>query len=79
MTEKIAKLPKPEQPSTEKPGTGETKPSGDNKTPVTSDNNAGTAKQTLKPGTKIVDKKTKAAYKVMADNTVQYTKVTSKQ
>ena len=79
MTEKIAKLPKPEQPSTEKPGTGETKPSGDNKTPVTSDNNAGTAKQTLKPGTKIVDKKTKAAYKVMADNTVQYTKVTSKK
>ena len=78
-TEKIAKLPKPEQPSTEKPGTGETKPSGDNKTPVTSDNNAGTAKQTLKPGTKIVDKKTKAAYKVMADNTVQYTKVTSKK
>ncbi len=79
MTEKIAKLPKPEQPSTEKPGTGETKPSGDNKTPVTSDNNVGTAKQTLKPGTKIVDKKTKAAYKVMADNTVQYTKVTSKK
>ncbi len=79
MTEKIAKLPKPEQPSTEKPGTGETKPSGNNKTPVTSDNNAGTAKQTLKPGTKIVDKKTKAAYKVMADNTVQYTKVTSKK
>ena len=79
MTEKIAKLPKPEQPSTEKPGTGETKPSVDNKTPVTSDNNAGTAKQTLKPGTKIVDKKTKAAYKVMADNTVQYTKVTSKK
>ena len=79
MTEKIAKLPKPEQPSTEKPGTGETKPSGDNKTPVTSDNNAGTAKQTLKPGTKIVDKKTKAAYKVMSDNTVQYTKVTSKK
>ena len=79
MTEKIAKLPKLEQPSTEKPGTGETKPSGDNKTPVTSDNNAGTAKQTLKPGTKIVDKKTKAAYKVMADNTVQYTKVTSKK
>ena len=79
MTEKIAKLPKPEQPSTEKSGTGETKPSGDNKTPVTSDNNAGTAKQTLKPGTKIVDKKTKAAYKVMADNTVQYTKVTSKK
>ena len=79
MTEKIAKLPKPEQPSTEKPGTGETKPSGDNKTPVTSDNNAGTAKQILKPGTKIVDKKTKAAYKVMADNTVQYTKVTSKK
>ena len=78
-TEKIAKLPKPEQPSTEKPGTGETKPSGDNKTPVTSDNNAGTAKQTLKPGTKIVDKKTKAAYKVMANNTVQYTKVTSKK
>ena len=78
-TEKIAKLPKPEQPSTEKPGTGETKPSGDNKTPVTSDNNAGTAKQTLKSGTKIVDKKTKAAYKVMADNTVQYTKVTSKK
>ena len=78
-TEKIAKLPKPEQPSTEKPGTGETKPSGDNKTPVTSDNNAGTAKQTLKPGTKIVDKKTKATYKVMADNTVQYTKVTSKK
>ncbi len=78
-TEKIAKLPKPEQPSTEKPGTGETKPSGDNKTPVTSDNNAGTAKQTLKPGIKIVDKKTKAAYKVMADNTVQYTKVTSKK
>ena len=79
MTEKIAKLPKPEQPSTEKPGTGETKPSGDNKTPVTSDTNEGTAKQTLKPGTKIVDKKTKAAYKVMADNTVQYTKVTSKK
>ena len=79
MTEKIAKLPKPEQPSTEKPGTGETKPSGDNKTPVTSDNNAGTAKKTLKSGTKIVDKKTKAAYKVMADNTVQYTKVTSKK
>nr|WP_296118961.1 leucine-rich repeat protein [uncultured Anaerobutyricum sp.] len=78
-TEKIAKLPKPEQPSTEKPGTGETKPSGDNKTPVTSDNNAGTAKKTLKSGTKIVDKKTKAAYKVMADNTVQYTKVTSKK
>ena len=78
-TEKIAKLPKPEQPSTEKPGTGETKPSGDNKTPVTSDNNAGTAKQTLKSGTKIVDKKTKAAYKVMANNTVQYTKVTSKK
>ena len=78
-TEKIAKLPKPEQPSTEKPGTGETKPSGDNKTPVTSDNNAGTAKQTLKAGTKIVDKKTKAAYKVMANNTVQYTKVTSKK
>ena len=78
-TEKIAKLPKPEQPSTEKPGTGETKPSGDNKTPVTSDNNAGTAKQTLKSGTKIVDKKTKTAYKVMADNTVQYTKVTSKK
>ena len=78
-TEKIAKLPKPEQPSTEKPGTGETKPSGDNKTPVTSDNNAGTAKQTLKLGTKIVDKKTKAAYKVMANNTVQYTKVTSKK
>ena len=78
-TEKIAKLPKPEQPSTEKPGTGETKPSGDNKTPVTSNNNAGTAKQTLKLGTKIVDKKTKAAYKVMANNTVQYTKVTSKK
>ena len=78
-TEKIAKLPKPEQPSTEKPETGETKPSGDNKTPVASDNNAGTAKQTLKSGTKIVDKKTKAAYKVMADNTVQYTKVTSKK
>lgn len=78
-TEKIAKLSKPEQPSTEKPGTGETKPSGDNKTPVTSDNNAGTAKQTLKSGTKIVDKKTKAAYKVMANNTVQYTKVTSKK
>ena len=78
-TEKIAKLPKPEQPSTEKPGTGETKPSGDNKTPVTSDNNAGTAKQTLKSGTKIVDKKTKAAYKVMANNTVQYTKVISKK
>lgn len=78
-TEKIAKLPKPEQPSTEKPGTGETKPSGDNKTPVASDNNAGTAKQTLKSGIKIVDKKTKAAYKVMADNTVQYTKVTSKK
>lgn len=78
-TEKIAKLPKPEQPSTEKPGTGETKPSGDNKTPTTSNNNAGTAKQTLKAGTKIVDKKTKAAYKVMADNTVQYTKVTSKK
>ena len=33
----------------------------------------------MKPGTKIVDKKTKAAYKVMADNTVQYTKVTSKK
>ena len=57
-TEKIAKLPKSEQPSTEKPGT---------------------AKQTLKSGTKIVDKKTKAAYKVMGNNTVQYTKVTSKK
>ena len=79
MTEKIAKLPKPEQPSTEKPGTGETKPSGDNKTPVTSDNNAGTAKQTLKPGTKIVDKKTKATYKVTTSNTVQYVKASSKK
>lgn len=65
-TEKIAKLPKQQEPSTE------------NKTSITK-NNTETAQRTLKAGTKIADKKTKAVYKVMANNTVQYTKASSKK
>ena len=84
-TEKIAKLPKPEEPSTEpdkpsteptKPSTDETKPSKDNKTPATEapKKNTETTQKPLKVGTKITDKKSKAVYKVTGKNTVQYIK-----
>lgn len=88
-TEKIAKLPKTEEPSTEpenpsteptKPSTDETKPSKDNKIPATEapKKNTGTTQKTLKVGTKITDKKSKAVYKVTGKNTVQYIKSTVK-
>ena len=82
-TEKIAKLPKPENPSTEpttKPSTDETKPSKDNKIPATEapKKNTGTTQKTLKVGTKITDKKSKAVYKVTGKKTVQYVKSTVK-
>lgn len=88
-TEKIAKLPKPEEPSTEpenpsteptKPSTDETKPSKDNKIPATEDpkKNTETTQKPLKVGTKITDKKSKAVYKVTGKNTVQYIKSTVK-
>ena len=84
-TEKIAKLPKPEEPSTEpekpsteptKPSTGETKPSKDDKVPATEapKKNTGTTQKTLKVGTKVIDKKSKAVYKVTGKKTVQYIK-----
>ena len=85
MTEKIAKLPKPEEPSTEpeepstepmNPSTGETKPSKDDKVPATEapKKNTGTTQKTLKVGTKVTDKKSKAVYKVTGKKTVQYIK-----
>ena len=88
-TEKIAKLPKPEEPSTEpenpsieptKPSTDETKPSKDNKIPATEapKKNTETTQKPLKVGTKITDKKSKAVYKVTGKNTVQYIKSTVK-
>lgn len=82
-TEKIAKLPGPENPSTEpttKPSTDETKPSKDNKIPATEapKKNTGTTQKTLKVGTKITDKKSKAVYKVTGKKTVQYVKSTVK-
>ena len=88
-TEKIAKLPKPEEPSTEpeepstepmNPSTGETKPSKDDKVPATEapKKNTGTTQKPLKVGTKITDKKSKAVYKVTGKNTVQYIKSTVK-
>lgn len=84
-TEKIAKLPKPEEPSTEpenpsieptKPSTDETKPSKDNKIPATEapKKNTETTQKPLKVGTKITDKKSKAVYKVTGKKTVQYIK-----
>ena len=81
-TEKIAKLPKPEEPSTEpeNPSTEPTKPSKDNKIPATEapKKNTETTQKPLKVGTKITDKKSKAVYKVTGKNTVQYIKSTVK-
>lgn len=67
-TEKIAKLSKTEEPSKnlKKPSIEDLK------------KNTGNTKKILKVGTKITDKKSKAVYKVIGKNSVQYIKSTVK-
>lgn len=64
----------PDTPSTPSKPTTPTKPS----TPAKPTTPAKPSKPTLKVGTKVTDKKTKAVYKVTGKNTVEYVKTTSK-
>ena len=64
----------PDTPNTPSNPTTPTKPS----TPAKPTTPAKPSKPTLKVGTKVTDKKTKAVYKVTGKNTVEYVKTTSK-
>ena len=71
LTEKPGDATKPTQPD-KKPGNTTTKPTQPNKKPATKNT-------TLKTGTKVTDKKSKASYKVTEKKTVQYTATTNKK
>lgn len=71
LTAKPGDTTKPAQPD-KKPGNTTTKPTQPNKKPATKNT-------TLKTGTKVTDKKSKASYKVTEKKTVQYTATTNKK